>query len=531
MTKRKLALLAGALLFVGGCNDFLDVNTNPNAPAATDITPNLVLAPILHWMPTGQQFDGRFIGRYVQEWEPSAGATSLSTWERMGYDAGSDNAAEQWRDAYWIHGLNLNDMMSKSEAEQRWDLLGIGQLVRAWDWEALTDIHGDIIMSTAFDVNTFTFTYDPQQAVYTEVQRLIGEAIKNLARTDGLVDATYVAKTDKVYNGDRTKWTKFAYALKAINLSHYSNKSSYNPAAVIAAVDASFSSNADDWLFTYPAVSTDLADYNFNGCSRNNIRAYRQTAFVVGLMNGTALGSSVDPRMSRMLSPSPDGQYRGVDVNTAGGGLGGSGAATYPNNFMGYVGTTCGGPSRYIFDDKSKFPLVTYAQLQFIKAEAAYRAGDKATALAAYTKGISAHIDFVNARNADNLQNVTQISAAEKAAFLADPAIVPPTAAALTLTQIMVQKYIAQWGWAQNELWTDMRRYHYTDIDPATGKQVYPGFAIPTSLFVDNNNKVVYRLRPRYNSDYVWNRPGLDLIGGLAADYHTVPTWFSTSAP
>src|SRR5205085_800523 len=128
------------------------------------------------------QFDARFTGRYTQEWINSFGTTALGTWERMGYDAGSDNAAEQWRDAYWIHGLNLNDMMTKSEQEQRWDLLGIGQIIRAWDWETLTDLHGDIIMKEAFDVNTFTFHYDPQPDVYTEVQRLLNESIKNLAR-------------------------------------------------------------------------------------------------------------------------------------------------------------------------------------------------------------------------------------------------------------------------------------------------------------------------------------------------------------
>ena len=76
-------------------------------------------------------------------------------------------------------------------------------------------------------------------------------------------------------------------------------------------------------------------------------------------------------------------------------------------------------------------------------------------------------------------------------------------------------------------MWMDMRRYHYTDIDPATGKQVYPGFAPPTSLFVDNGDKLVWRMRPRYNSDYVWNRAGLDAIGALAADYHTKPLWIS----
>ena len=62
-------------------------------------------------------------------------------------------------------------------------------------------------------------------------------------------------------------------------------------------------------------------------------------------------------------------------------------------------------PGRYLFDDKSKMPsITTYAQLQFVKAEAAFRKGDKATALTAYRNGISAHIDFVNARNLDNGQ-------------------------------------------------------------------------------------------------------------------------------
>jgi hypothetical protein len=152
--------------------------------------------------------------------------------------------------------------------------------------------------------------------------------------------------------------------------------------------------------------------------------------------------------------------------------------------------------------------------------------GDKARALEAYRNGISAHIDFVNARNSDNNQNPTQITAAEKAAFLADTNVVP-TAAGLTLTHIMTQKYIAQWAWGHNELWLDMRRYGYTDIDPASGVQVYPGFAPPTTLHPDNGGKVVQRIRPRFNSEYVWNRPGLEAIGGLDLDYHTDTLWIT----
>jgi hypothetical protein len=515
------ALFAGALIIVPtACQDYLDVNTNPNAPQT--VSANLYLPPMLHWFVTSPIFDGRFIGRYTQQWTLPTTAAVPNTWDRMGYDPSSDNGAQQWRDVYWSLGQNLIDMNTKAEAEERWDLLGVGQILKAWGWQVLTDMHGEIIVKEAIDQSRFTFDYDSQEFAYQEVQRLLGQAIANLQKTDGAVNAAYLAKGDKIYNGDRTKWLKLAYGLLAINLNHYSDKPSlYKPADVIAAVDKSFTSNADDALLTYAATNND--DTNFMGWTRNNLRSYRQTQFVVGLMNGTVFNGTVDPRMSRMLSPSPDGQFRGLDINIPNGGA--FTAAQAPNNFFGFVGTG-GTPTggRYLFDDKAKIPNMTYAELQFIKAEAAFRMGDKNTALAAYKNGISAHIDFVNARNLDDAQQPTQITPAEKAAFLADPNIVP-SASDLTLTHIMVQKYIALWGWGHNELWMDMRRFHYTDLDPATGKQVYPGFAPPTNLYPDNGGKIVWRIRPRFNSEYVWNRDALNKIGGLALDYHTVQPW------
>ena len=68
---------------------------------------------------------------------------------------------------------------------------------------------------------------------------------------------------------------------------------------------------------------------------------------------------------------------------------------------------------------------MTYSQLQFVKAEAAFKMGDQATALTAYRNGISSHIDFVNARNPTTIRRRRRSRAAEKAAFLADPNIVP----------------------------------------------------------------------------------------------------------
>jgi hypothetical protein len=520
MKTKYASLLVGFLSLTGGCNNFLDVNTNPNAPET--VTANLYLPPMLHWLVTSPQFDGRFVGHYTQEWiSTSTNLSPASTWGRMGYDPGSDNGAQQWRDVYWSLGQNLIDMNTKAAAEQRWDLLGVGLILKAWGWQVLTDLHGEIIIKEAIDQSRTAFDYDSQDFAYQEVKRLLDSAIVLLQKTDGAVDPVYLARTDRIYSGDRTKWLKLAHGMLALNLNHYSNKASYAPAQVIAEVDQSFAGNADDALMAYPGVSTDNADRNFWGTTRDNITLYRQTQFVVNLMNGTQFGGVDDPRRTRMLSPSPDGQYRGLDPNVAG--FGALTAAQQPNNFYGYAGSTrLGLPSRYLFSDKSKIPVMTYAQLQFVKAEAALRAGDQATALTAYRNGISSHIDFVNARNLDDGQTPPQITTAQKDAFLASPAIVP---AVLTLSHIMSQKYIAQWAWGHNEIWMDMRRYHYTDPDPVSGTQVFRGFTPPTTLYSDNGGKIVQRIRPRYNSEYVWNRAGLDVIGGLASDYHTKPLW------
>ena len=520
----RTALLASVMLIAASCENFLDVNQNPNGPEI--VTANLYLPPMLHWMVTDQPFDGRFVGRYVQNfYQPT---TSFTTWDRMGYDPGSDNGGQTWRDVYWSMGQNLVDMIQKSAAEQRWDLLGVGMILKGWGWMTLASLHGDIIVKQAIDQTRFSFDYDTEDFALQEARKLLDSAIVLLKRNDGAVDVGYLGKTDKLYNGDRTKWLKYAYGLRALLLNRYSNKTgAYNPAAVIANVDSSFASSADDLLLAYPAIQQS-DDRNFWGTARQNLTNFRQTRFIVELMNGTQFGGVVDPRMSRMLSPAPDGQYRGLDINTLN--YGALTTTQRPNNFWGYTGVVAANsPSRYIFNDKTKFPAMTYSQLQFVKAEAAFRSGNRAVALAAYTNGISSHIDFVNARNNEEGNTPTQITAAERAAYLGDPNIVP-TAANLTMTHIMSQKYIAQWMWGFYEQWMDMRRFHYTDTWSGETRQVFPGFAPPTNLYPDNGGKVAQRLRPRYNSEYVWNLAGLSKItpvSGTDAAYQTSPLWIT----
>ena len=537
------AALACVVALSASCKNFLDVNNNPNGPSSATVSPNLYLAPMLNWLVSDPQWDvSGGIPQYVQNFMDVTGPGGTfyhhTTFDEMG-DFNTDVGKQAWRDVYWSWGQNLIDMNNKAQADQRWDLLGVGMILKGWGWAELAGLHGDIIVKEAFDQTRSKFDYDTEKYALDAAMQYYDSAIVLLHRTDGAVDAGYLGVGDHMYNGDRTKWLKFAYGARAILENRYSNKASlYNPAKIIADVDSSFSSNADDALLKY--LGTQHDDLNFFGPTRQNLNNKRQTQFTVSLMDGTVFGGTVDPRMSRMLAPSPDGQYRGMDPNQAQ--FGAYSTSQRPMNLWGYTNVPPGGSiGRYLFADHEQTPVMTYSQLQFTKAEAAFRMGDKATALQAYTNGISSHIDFVNARNQDDQQTsggrcnpttncappITLISAAEKTAFLADPNIVP-AAANLTMSDIMAQKYIAQWGWAFYEQWMDMRRFHYTDHYAGETQEAFPGFAIPTTLYVLNAGKVIYRLRPRYNSEYVWNSAALSQIqpvSGLADDYQTSPLW------
>ena len=527
--------MAVGLFSFTGCEDYLDVNTNPNGPDAL-LQPELFLPQIQSELAVATQWDGRFTGFYTQNWGYTGAGYALD----LHGNPLSDSYAQLWRAVYWSMGYNLSDMIESAEKSKKYDFVGVGHTLRALGWQSLTDYHGPVIVTEAFDTEKRVFNYDEQDVVYAEIKRLLDLGIQNLERTDGL-DASNsgLKESDLIYAGDREKWKKFAYGLKAINAHRLANKSSYDPNEVIALVDKSFTSNADDALIRFQGDIS--SNTNFFGPLRGNIGNYRQTKFIVGLLDGTnpeltdeaLVGEDPaevfagqhlkDPRLTAMLAPSPDGQYRGVTPGVGVSEWTTAQAAQVPNNLWNGTGasSTSTGPRIYFFGNDAKFPLMTYAQLQFIKAEAAWMANKKAVDLEAYTKAVNAHMDFAR-QYATNKVLFDQ----RRAEYMASEELMPTTVNELTLSKIMLQKYIATWGWGFLDTWSDMRRYHY-DLDQPI--QVYKGFELPEELYITNEGKPAYRARPRYNSEYMWNKEALEKMGGFNEDYHTYETWFSKS--
>lgn len=531
------------LAIISSCSKKIEeVYKNPNAnvrqPIETllpNIIANMCISNTAQGTNYGPQNDGQYVGRYVQFWVTN---TAFNQYDQMGQTttnstaAVSDIGGSHWGMHYYGMGQNISRVIEWGTDEKKWDYVGAAYAMRAFGWLGVTDMHGEVILKDAFNTSLLVFKYDPQQEIYEEVKRNCRLAIENLNKTgDGVNAANLASGAAFISNkGDVEKWKKFTYALMARVFHRTTNKSTYQPDSVIFYANLAANSNADNTSILFAGGST-ASTNSFYGPFRGNVGIFRQSRFVADLMSGVNnafLGVS-DPRAWYILRENTNGTFKGIRPGI--GSPDGLSTNDVPQNFFGGAGTTTTGSNataRYIFKDAMPWPLVTAAEMQFLKAEAYYRKGNKTQALAAYTNGISLNIDMLVSDYSSSVAAARLITPAQKATFIANPAVVP-SEANFNLSYIMLQKYIALYGHGFMETWADMRRYHYVDVETGTTRQVYTDFASPSgsNLFANNNGKLVYRNRPRFNSEFLYNIDALTTIGALALDFHTKEQWFS----
>ncbi|RYZ28953.1 MAG: SusD/RagB family nutrient-binding outer membrane lipoprotein [Chitinophagaceae bacterium] len=538
MKLSKIYILAAMILCFSSCKKWLDINEDPANPQVA--TGEVLLSPIQYQMANNVANDYRFVFKYVQFW---ANQNADPNWEKHAYESGSDNGGSIWRMTYFNLGKNLELMIQDGVDNGKYSFAGIGYAIKAWAYQMTTDYHGPIILDQALDDERISYNYQDQPEVYEKVREWARMALFYLDKADAKDYSSVLSgiSGDQIYKGDRGKWKKFVYGLLALQYSHLRNKAEFTSAyadSVVKYVDLSFANESESATVNFNG--SNAAESNIFGPSAGLITSTASTSITMGrvtqtivdLLSGgmrsntpradtlknttTFATTSVDPRLPRMIAPNTDSVYRGViptygDPNTT---------KKIPH-VLGSVAAPY--PGKYIFADKARFPIMTYSQLQFAKAEALFVKGQTGPAHAAYIKGIEGHMDFVNRYGLWQGAAATAppITAQQITAYKAS-SDVAQTPADLTIADIMGQKFVAQWGWAGLEQWNDLRKYHY---DTTVFKTYYliSGSEIDTR----NLNKLVYRVRPRYNSEYIWNRTELDKWGGLNGDYHTYELWFS----
>ena len=547
-SNNRLTLAAASLvLLISGCTKKLDeAFLNPNAAIKQpieEILPgvisNMAISASANGNLYGPMNDGRLVGSYVQFWAVNA---TLNQSDRMGgATGGSDNLGSIWAMHYYGQGLNISSIIEWGTEQKKWDYVGVAQAIRAWGWLTLTDMHDDVILKEAFRRDLLVFKYDTQEEVYQEVKRLCYEALSNLNKTGDGVNPANLAISDAWGNGgDINKWKRFVYGVLARVSHRITNKASYNPDDVIRFCDSSIQVNSENTNVKFSAAGG-YGTFNFMGIRRlggggtdnTASQTHRQTKFIADLMsgvNGRFPTASIDPRAAYIIRENANNTFKGIRPTK---GTDGLVANDQPLSFWGtpFTGSATGTTDancRYIFTNAGPYPVMTASEIQFIKAEALLRKGDPINAVAAYRKGIELNFDLLRTVFETNVPVASRITNATRDAYLNNPTVVP-SAANLTLSHIMLQKFITMYGWGVIETWVDLRRFHYTDLDPANGLQVYRDFAPPsgTDLFPDNFGRLVYRARPRYNSEYLYNVAELNRLGAFALDYHTKECWFS----
>ncbi|GAA4374664.1 SusD/RagB family nutrient-binding outer membrane lipoprotein [Hymenobacter koreensis] len=515
---KKYLLILGLLLGGGAltsCEDFLDVNTDPNNPVAS--TPNFLLPGGISQAFQQQMFTSLTTAYITQHAVRRAPASSTDQ-----YYFTTGNSTNTFNYFYFYSAGNLRATIAAAEAEGSPHYVGAAKIMLAMGLAHATDMLGDVPYSEAFQgAQNYTPKYDPQEQIYQTIFRLLDEGVAELEKpASANLRPLYVTvpspSGDILYRGDTQKWIRLANALRARQLNHLTKKASYNPQAVLAAVTAGFQSSADDAQLQFEvAVPPVGGSTNIFGTTRANFGTATYSLNLIRYLNGNAANATypgvVDPRYPVLAT--------GVSVGTNPGVSGGTPIAQTGNASDFY--------SSWYARDLGYFEVITFHELKFIEAEAAFKAGNRARAFTAYRQGIEAHIRKLSGGGTFASQGLTVtfplITQAQIDAYL-NSAAVAQSPADLTERRIMEQKYIALF--LNPEAWSDMRRYDFrSDIYvnlayPAGANPVLnPTPADPAS------RKFPRRLAPP-QTETLYNPQAVAAAGGNDPAYVTIPVWW-----
>ncbi|MFA6335229.1 MAG: SusD/RagB family nutrient-binding outer membrane lipoprotein [Bacteroidales bacterium] len=590
MKKILISFLVLLAICGSSCTKWLDVNNNVDSPDWVE--PALRLAPILSSY-EGISYDLRALAPMMGY---MGGSSTFATnfGALQSYIGASDNGGEAWRMVYYLQGMNLENMIDDAVKLEQHTIAGIGYAVKAYSWHHLASLHGDLPVDDAYVAGLLSHDYDNQEYAFSKVREWARLAIAELEKTDATTYKT-LSTYDIVYKGNAAQWKKFAYAVLARNYITMSMKDAKYLDSAIACVNNSFTSSSDDPKVLYSATGVSTTSNLFGILRANLANVLVQSDYIVQVLTGNipnynSAGSIeglstyqnivdttiLDPRSILLLGSKDTMPANQTDIKKGTFKF----VGTRPDytsqcNFWGLTATpnaTTSGTGRWLYRDDAPWPLTSYAEMQFIKAEAQFRKNLKSEALATFKLGVAAHIDFVKSyivagtavKNTAGKQTSVigdKITSARfttlATEYLNSKFVNNLSLADFSLSHIMMQKYVALFPWSY-ETWNDLRRYHYDLVLGSSGvpeagtswstaacyhkldtdaSRVYKGFYLPAADVQNRRQKFAtanlgspcYRLRPRYNSEYMWNLPSLKKITPIAGDadnYHTSMVWF-----
>ena len=424
----KLLLVSVLTIFmVIGCSDYLDINEDPNNPTS---------APLGGLM-TNTTFETALNTNRV------AGTTSFfvqhfaSPNEASGTDIHDDvSYGGTWSNIYF----NLDDLLvliDQAEEINAPYYAGIAKVMAAYNLGLLVNMFGDVPFSDGFTDETLQPTYDSSEDIYDEIFSFLNEAKTDLQAAES---SATPGSDDFIYGGDRAAWIRTAYALEARFLNHYSKLPSYDPNAVLDAVDNAFASNDEDFQMSFfdEGVATRNPWYTLALNNSNLLLGGWLSDQFVEHLTGERYGVE-DPRLDFITDPASNEDFPDLEGEYIGT-RNGAGRGDAPEQGVRAVLSV---DSWYADDPTNPLLMSTYAEMKFIEAEAALNV-NPGRALVAFEEGVRAHMEKLGVPEEDINDYWSEIAV---------------DAATLTIDDIMREKYVAMF--LTPEAWNDARRYDY----------------------------------------------------------------------
>lgn len=191
-----------------GCDDFLDINQDPNNPLSVPeelllTSAQIDIAGALGMSSGGlSQITSSYVHQIVQR-----GAT-INDYGVLGNDFG---VSTPWNVLYTRGLQDVEVMIAQSYETESYHYAAIGQILKAYSFSLLVDVYGDVPYFEAFlGAENIYPKYDEGSLVYAECFALLDTALLNITKTPSKI----VGVNDLVYNGNMDKWTKLAKTIK-----------------------------------------------------------------------------------------------------------------------------------------------------------------------------------------------------------------------------------------------------------------------------------------------------------------------------
>lgn len=212
---KKYKLLIGLMLAVGvsltSCDNYLDINTNPNYPGTATME---TLLPSVGSSTIAQLgLNGDLIGSLWAQYVTQGNSTnqynttctySLSTADYNGF----------WTNAYSNTLPDIKNILGQAEEEGAWNYWVIATVLKAYTFHILTDLYGDIPFTEATNNDFPNPMYDDSKTVvYPGVIAMLDAAIAKAGDAKAGGNPT-IGKLDFFFNGNVDNWISFAKSLK-----------------------------------------------------------------------------------------------------------------------------------------------------------------------------------------------------------------------------------------------------------------------------------------------------------------------------